>query len=601
MSSPESDIHQAGREYPRGARGSVVGLVKRYAKMEERYHHDLALSSGFSEYHMGDDDVERDGAGPSYGTTTAHGHRRRSDVGPRDVDENAPLLRKPSRVDNMAANINVHGGSSTDGQTLFNSIGVLIGIGLLSMPLAYSYAGWIGGTILVVAFSAITCHTGKLLARLLYADVSLGSYTDIGMAAFGPRAGGAIQVLFCTELFAFGVALTVLFGDSMNAVVPYYSAETWMALGFFVVLPTTFMPLRWLAVPSVLSTAAVVVLIGIIAFDGLWKKHAPGSLHEPMETRFGPDLKMMNWVGGVGLILAGYGGHAVIPAIAKDARNPAAIDRLFNISFTVAGAVAVITGAMGYLMMGDDVSDEISKDMMNPKMKYPKAINNVALWMIVLVPLTKYGLTSRPLHVACEGFLGIAPSAAQVAADEAEIVGEAPAPPRINVEAPDASASGHRLRRVSFAVTSALTRIGESDYINNDDEECEQPDDHHHHHHHHRKSVAPATPTSAEGGKGVARAIMRIVITIAATVVAIVLPGFEKVMAFLGNFSAFLICIILPIGFYLRLAPTVLGVKDSPATRWQRTLHLVILVISTVLMIMGTIWAFIPGTGRGGD
>ncbi|KLT40369.1 hypothetical protein CC85DRAFT_297557 [Cutaneotrichosporon oleaginosum] len=483
----------------------------------------------------------------------------------------------------MAANINVHGGESTNGQTLFNSIGVLIGIGLLSMPLAFSYAGWIGGSIMVIAFSAITCHTGKLLARLLYSDVSLASYTDIGMAAFGAWGGSAIQVLFCTELFAFGVALIVLFGDSMNAVLPDYSAETWMALGFFLVLPTTFMPLRWLAVPSVLSTAAVVVLIGIILFDGLWKKHAPGSLLDPMPTRLGPEMKMMNWVGGVGLVLAGYGGHAVIPAIAKDARNPAAIDRLFNISFTVAGAVAAVSGAMGYLMMGDNVSDEISKDMMNPIMKYPETLNQVALWMIVLVPLTKYGLTSRPLHVAVESFLGIAP-----AAPEAEP--EAP-PPRLTVEPPE---GGRRHRRISFAVNSALTRIGESDYV---DDECERPD-----HHHHRKSIVPPSEaTTAEGGKGVARAVMRIVITAAGTVVAIVLPGFEKVMAFLGSFSAFLICIILPIAFYLRLAPSVLGVKEEGKARALRVLHLVILVVSTILMCMGTVWAFLPGTGRGTD
>jgi vesicular inhibitory amino acid transporter len=129
--------------------------------MEERYHHDLALSSGFSEGHLVDDDTERDGAGPSYGSTSRQTSPRRrwSGVGPTDVEEGAPLLRKPSRVDNMAANINVHGGESTNGQTLFNSIGVLIGIGLLSMPLAFSYAGWIGGAIMVVAFSAITCHT----------------------------------------------------------------------------------------------------------------------------------------------------------------------------------------------------------------------------------------------------------------------------------------------------------------------------------------------------------------------------------------------------------------------------------------------------------
>lgn len=141
--------------------------------MEERFHHDLALSSGFSEYHMGidDDDVERDGAtASSYGAAGTSARRRASQIGPTEStsrpgvgsSEGSPLLgaRASDEVhDNVRDNINVHGGESSDGQTLFNSIGVLIGIGLLSMPLAFSYAGWIGGAFLVIAFSALTCHT----------------------------------------------------------------------------------------------------------------------------------------------------------------------------------------------------------------------------------------------------------------------------------------------------------------------------------------------------------------------------------------------------------------------------------------------------------
>lgn len=388
------------------------------------------------------------------------------------------------------------------------------------------------------------------------------------MAAFGTWGGVAIQFLFCTELFAFGVALIVLFGDSMHEVVPHYAAETWMALGFFLVLPTTFMPLRWLAVPSVLSTMAIVVLIGIILFDGLWKKHAPGSILHPMPTRLGPDMQGANWLGGVGLALASYGGHAVIPSLAKDMRNPRSMDRVFNISFFVACAVAFVSGAAGYLMMGDAVSDEISKDLMNPKYGYPPVLNKIALWMIVLVPLTKYGLTSRPLNVAIEAFLGLAPTPHDEDA-EAEAISEG----RLSVDAGSGVSSMSRVRRVSFAVSSALGHIGESDYDIHPDGSS--------HHDDRRKplgthsprsprspqvqpqaspsastsapansnsnSHAPTWSPSAEGGKGIMRAVVRAVMTSACVIVAIALPGFEKVMAFLGSFSAFLICIILPV------------------------------------------------------
>ena len=44
-------------------------------------------------------------------------------------------------------------------EQLFNAIAVLVGIGLLSLPLAFAYAGWIGGTILLFGFAFITCYT----------------------------------------------------------------------------------------------------------------------------------------------------------------------------------------------------------------------------------------------------------------------------------------------------------------------------------------------------------------------------------------------------------------------------------------------------------
>jgi vesicular inhibitory amino acid transporter len=52
---------------------------------------------------------------------------------------------------------------------------------------------------------------------------------------------------------------------------------------------------------------------------------------------------------------------------------------------------------------------------------------------------------------------------------------------------------------------------------------------------------------SKERMKAVLRVGSRIVTTGVCVITAILLPGFGKVMAFLGSFSAFLICIILPV------------------------------------------------------
>lgn len=42
---------------------------------------------------------------------------------------------------------------------LFNCIAVLLGIGMLSEPLAFAYAGWLWGTVLIIFFGFVTCYT----------------------------------------------------------------------------------------------------------------------------------------------------------------------------------------------------------------------------------------------------------------------------------------------------------------------------------------------------------------------------------------------------------------------------------------------------------
>jgi len=318
--------------------------------------------------------------------------------------------------------------------------------------------------------------------------------------------------------------MIVLFGDSVHTLFPEVSEDTCKAFGFLLVLPTVFMPLNLLSVPSVFSSLATVLLVLIILFDGFWKTQAPGSILDPMPTSLGPELNHMNWLGGIGLILAGFGGHGVMPSIARDMKHPEAVDRIFNMAFTVAAAISMLAGGAGYLMMGDKVSDEITRDMMKPKYGYPKVLNYIAIWMIIVTPLTKFGLCTRPLHIAIEGFLNLAPAAGVVA----------PPPPPQRQRAMSIS------QAISSSISQTLSHVATSDYAITDESGFDMP-------------KTPVEPTIMEvdpvkeSSKGVLRMVSRTILTAACVIAAIVLPGFEKVMAFLGSFSAFLICIILPV------------------------------------------------------
>ncbi|CAE6480983.1 unnamed protein product [Rhizoctonia solani] len=122
----------------------------------------------------------------------------------------SPRMRRLSIINRRKSLSRLPRGSSSYGQTLFNAIAILLGVGMLSEPLAFAYAGWIafayagwiGGFMLITFYGFLTCYTAKILARIILSDGRLRTYADIGQKAFGPRSNAFTSSLFCLELFS---------------------------------------------------------------------------------------------------------------------------------------------------------------------------------------------------------------------------------------------------------------------------------------------------------------------------------------------------------------------------------------------------------------
>lgn len=219
--------------------------------------------------------------------------------------EREPLLVK--RVeDNDGKIINVVVGQSTLPQTIFNSANVLIGVGILSLPLAFNYSGWVVGLTFFTLSAVITAYTSKLLAKCLDVDDALITFADLAYVSFGSRARVAVSILFTLELLAACVALVILFADSLDALTPGWGVTEFKLVCAVLVIPLSFMPLRFLSFSSVLGILCclgsmssgfsliarqtltyIEVVIAVIA-DGLIKPHSPGSLRSPATTYLFP-------------------------------------------------------------------------------------------------------------------------------------------------------------------------------------------------------------------------------------------------------------------------------------------------------------------------
>jgi vesicular inhibitory amino acid transporter len=168
-----------------------------------------------------------------------------------DGHEGEPLMVREVEQDGKI--VLVVAGQSTLPQTIFNSTNVLIGVGLLSLPMGIKYAGWVCGMIFLSLSAAVTAYTARLLAKCMDVDPSLITFADLAFVSYGQKARIGTSVLFTLELLAACVALVVLFADTMDLLVPGFGINNWKILCGFFLIPLNFAPLRLLSITSIVG------------------------------------------------------------------------------------------------------------------------------------------------------------------------------------------------------------------------------------------------------------------------------------------------------------------------------------------------------------
>ncbi|KAI9476164.1 MAG: transmembrane amino acid transporter protein-domain-containing protein [Benjaminiella poitrasii] len=280
-------------------------------------------------------------------------------------------------------------------QSIFNSINILIGVGILALPLGFKNAGWVMGLLVFLFCFGLTNYTAKLLVKCLDADPNSYTYGDMGAYAYGVKGRVFISVLFLTELTTCSVALVVLLSDGIESLFPGHDPVLVRVISFLILTPTLFIPVRHLSYTSLLGILSVFSLMTVIIYDGLSKPTTPGSLHEMAVTSIFPE----DWLAvpmSFGLIMAGFAGHAVFPTIYRDMKRPKDFDKMVNYTYIVTALVYLTVAVAGYIMFGSDTMQEITLNLVTIP-EYNQMLTRLAVWLIALNPVAKYGLTLNPI------------------------------------------------------------------------------------------------------------------------------------------------------------------------------------------------------------
>ncbi|CAJ0904922.1 13438_t:CDS:2, partial [Entrophospora sp. SA101] len=288
---------------------------------------------------------------------------------------------------------------STFRQSIFNSCNILIGIGILALPLGFRYAGWVIGLTLFTFCLFVTNYTAKILAKCLSLRTGMNTYADMGAAAFGEKSRFYISALFSLELLASSTALVILCGDSLHALFPDTSIVYLKICAWVVMTPLTLIAIRYLSYFSLMGILSAIMLVNVLIIDGVSKDDRPGSLVVPMETSLWPDWGHLPM--SFGLIMAGFTGHAVFPSVYKDMQNPKQYTKMVNITYSVTALVYFLMAVCGYLMFGELTMQEITQNLMLIP-QYNGPLNKFIIWMVIFNPLAKYALTLNPINLTLE-------------------------------------------------------------------------------------------------------------------------------------------------------------------------------------------------------
>ncbi|EWZ82926.1 hypothetical protein BFJ63_vAg285 [Fusarium oxysporum f. sp. narcissi] len=355
-----------------------------FGTMDRSSRHRISFSEG-SGWGVADEEEEEEGEGAAHG-------------------EHQPILVKEVKQGNKV--VLAVEGQSTLPQSVFNSINALIGVGLLSLPLALQMTGWIPGLFLLTLTAAVTSYTGKLLAKCMDFDPSLITYSDLAYISFGTRARVIVSALFSLELVAACVALVILFADSLSLLLPgLASVNTWKVVASIMVLVLNALPLRLLSYTSVVGIFSTFCIVVIVIIDGLYKPHYPGSLREPATTYLFPE----NWLAvplAYGLLASPWGAHSVFPSIYRDMRHPYKWGKAVNVTFSFSYVVDTCLAVIGLLMFGDGIKDAITSNILKSK-GYPDALKIIMSIFIAIIPLTKIPLNARPIITTLDVICGV--------------------------------------------------------------------------------------------------------------------------------------------------------------------------------------------------
>eukprot|EP00937_MAST-01D_sp_MAST-1D-sp2_P003812 g3812.t1 len=261
-------------------------------------------------------------------------------------------------------------------KTAFLVVANCAGSGLLSLPKAFNQASLTGGVVVTIAAALLSAYTADILGRcydMMHHERGEGKsgaaddehegasflarspYAAVGQRAAGRVGAVAVTVAQVMTQFSVLVLFLLISGVNLHKLAPSHGST----LGFSLACTAGLTPFMLLRPGEVWTTAVLAVLASVVLVGVVVVLCATGAPHDPWQPPSAVDFSSFG--SAFGVILFGFGGHAILPALqnAMARPTPARFRRAIGGSFAVCLAMYLATAVASNVTLGGAIQGDV--------------------------------------------------------------------------------------------------------------------------------------------------------------------------------------------------------------------------------------------------
>jgi tyrosine-specific transport protein len=262
-------------------------------------------------------------------------------------------------------------------------VGTMVGAGVFGIPFAFAKAGFLTGTLWLIAIAAVMC-----LFNLMFAELTLSTeghhqipgYTRIWLGDWGRRFTTLANVL---SIYGALLAYLIIFGEFSHNILSQYMAVNPELYAIVFALGWSVLWLARIRTMATVESGLIIIyttIIALIAALGLPHVHAANlSVGAPMF-----------WFLPYGVLLFAFSGMSAVPiqvfafvvvGISGDATSPEALSGLYGLLGTpvilIGSVLGLLTVSTSYIALGTALWENFTFDY---------RVKPLTAWLLTLIP-----------------------------------------------------------------------------------------------------------------------------------------------------------------------------------------------------------------------